>query len=316
VDDLLDVSRITRGMMELKRARVRLADAVARAIEQASPLVEQRRHSLHVDVPSDLYVDGDSSRLSQVVANLLNNAAKYTEPEGLIFVHAERIDDTVRLYVRDTGIGIDPGLLPHLFDAFAQERQRSDRSQGGLGLGLAIVRSLVEAHGGSVTLQSEGHGRGAECIVVLPSAGDLAAPVEMPAAGYATATANGCRVLLVDDNEDAAEMLAQSLAALGHHVEIAFDAPEALDLAGRYVPDVALLDLGLPVIDGYELASRLRQQDGWQRVRFAALTGYGQPVDRALTAKAGFDVHLVKPIDLWELDRTIRRLPASRSDAG
>ena len=316
VDDLLDVSRITRGMMELKRTRVRLADAVARAIEQASPLVERRRHSLHVDVPADLYVDGDSSRLSQVVANLLNNAAKYTEPEGIIFVHAEALGDRVRLYVRDSGIGIDPALLPHLFDAFTQERQRSDRSQGGLGLGLAIVRSLVEAHGGSVTLHSDGHGRGAECIVDLPSAGHLAAAPETPAPKLASAAASGCRVLLVDDNEDAAEMLAQSLSALGHHVETAFDAPEALDLALRYVPDVALLDLGLPVIDGYELAGRLRQQDGWQQVRFAALTGYGQPVDRALTATAGFEVHLVKPIDLRELDRTIRRLPASKNDAG
>ena len=167
-----------------------------------------------------------------------------------------------------------------------------------------------------MTLHSEGHGRGTECIVELPSASALAAPAEMPAVGDATATAKGCRVLLVDDNEDAAEMMAQSLAALGHHVEMAFDAPEALDLARRYVPDVALLDLGLPVIDGYELASRLRQQDGWQHVRFAALTGYGQPVDRALTAKAGFDVHLVKPIDLRELDRTIRRLPTSKSDVG
>jgi signal transduction histidine kinase/ActR/RegA family two-component response regulator len=316
VDDLLDVSRITRGMMELKRARVRLADAVARAIEQASPLIEQRRHSLHVDVPSDLYVDGDSSRLSQVVANLLNNAAKYTEPEGIIFVHAEGLDDTVRLYVRDSGIGIDPDLLPHLFDAFAQERQRSDRSQGGLGLGLAIVRSLVEAHGGSVTLHSEGHGRGAECVVALPRAGEVSPPAEVPAPAHASVAVTGCRVLLVDDNEDAAEMLAQSLAALGHHVEMAFDAPEALDLARRYVPDVALLDLGLPVIDGYELATRLRGQDGWQSVRFAALTGYGQQLDRVLTANAGFDVHLVKPIDLQELDRTIRRLPASNGDAG
>ena len=266
--------------------------------------------------PSDLYVDGDSSRLSQVVANLLNNAAKYTEPGGIIFVHAERLDERVRLYVRDSGIGIDPELLPHLFEAFAQERQRSDRSQGGLGLGLAIVAQPGRGPRRFGDAAQRGPWPWRRMHRRVADGGRRAAAGLAARSGGAAATAKGCRVLLVDDNEDAAELLAQSLAALGHHVEMAFDAPEALDLAAHYVPDVALLDLGLPVIDGYELASRLRQQEGWQRVRFAALTGYGQQIDRALTAKAGFDVHLVKPIDLQELDRIIRRLPASNSDAG
>jgi signal transduction histidine kinase/ActR/RegA family two-component response regulator len=308
VDDLLDVSRITRGKIELERNRVELADVVARAIEQASPLIEQRRHRLHVRVPEDLRVDGDSGRLAQVIANILTNAAKYTEPGGDIDVHAEQQDEEVWLRIRDTGIGVSAEMLPHVFDAFSQERQHSDRSQGGLGLGLAIVKSLVEAHGGSVALRSEGTGLGTECLVRLPVASDGASPVPEAPAAPSVAALNGCRVLLVDDNEDAAEMLGYCLRSLGHRVEVAFDAPAALDLSTRYVPDVALLDIGLPVIDGYELAARLRQQQGWSGVRFAAVTGYGQHNDRERTTAAGFDAHLVKPIDLSEVDATLRLL--------
>jgi len=309
VDDLLDVSRITRGAIELKRDQIQLAEVVARAIEQASPLIEERRHRLRVEVPSDLDVFADSGRLSQVVANLLTNAAKYTEPGGEIEVYAERRDDHVWLCVRDNGVGVNPAMMPFVFDAFAQERQQSDRSRGGLGLGLAIVKSLVEAHGGTVTLHSDGHGRGTECIVCLPLAHietQTAHPIWR--AQTSSPPSRGCRVLLVDDNEDAAVMLGAALRTLGHQVEVAFDAPSALDLAARYVPDVALLDLGLPVIDGYELASRLRIQMGWSRVRLAALTGYGQQTDRARTRAAGFDVHLVKPMDLKEVDATLRQL--------
>ena len=306
VDDLLDVSRITRGTIELKRDRVRLADVVAKAIEQASPLIEQRRHRLNVDIPADLFVDGDPGRLAQVVSNLLTNAAKYTEHGGEIEARAYRRDDDVFVRVSDNGIGIAPAMLPHVFDAFTQERQRSDRSQGGLGLGLAIVKSLVEAHHGAVELQSEGRGRGTQALVRLPIA---TSERDREQAETTTVAGNpGCRVMLVDDNEDAVTLLGESLGALGHTVQVAFDAPTALALAGRYVPDVALLDLGLPVIDGHELAQRLRAQDGWQNVRFAALTGYGQQHDREQSRAAGFDAHLVKPIDLREVDATIRRL--------
>ncbi|MBA3231612.1 MAG: response regulator [Acidobacteria bacterium] len=269
VDDLLDVSRITRGKIALKRERLALAEVVARAIEQASPLIEQRRHRLRVDIPETLAVDGDGGRLAQVVANILTNAAKYSEPEGAIDVTAVRRGDEIRLRVRDTGVGVSAEMLPHVFGAFAQERQRSDRSQGGLGLGLAIVKSLVELHGGTVTLESEGVGRGAECIVRLPvSSGGSLPDGRRSTALVSVPPRSGRRILLVDDNEDAAEMLAESLRGLGHVVELAFDGPSALHLATRFVPDVALLDLGLPVIDGYELANRLRQVGGWAPSRW------------------------------------------------
>jgi PAS domain S-box-containing protein len=315
VDDLLDVSRITRGTIALKRARLRLVEVVARALEQASPLVEERRHRLDVQVPDTLVVDGDAGRLAQVVANIVTNAAKYTEPGGSITITAVREGDEARLHVRDTGAGISADVLPHVFDTFTQGRQRSDRAQGGLGLGLAIVKNLVDAHGGAVSLHSDGPGRGAECVVRLPAA-PLDAPVEPvgPDVRMPTLQDGGCRVLLVDDNRDAAEMLAESLRAVGHDVQVALDGPAALEIAARQVADVALLDLGLPVIDGYELASRLRQVDGWTRVPFAALTGYGQADDRQKTAAAGFAEHLVKPIDIDELDVAVRRLAGREAD--
>jgi PAS domain S-box-containing protein len=314
VDDLLDVSRITRGKIALKRTRLRLAEVIARAIEQASPLVEERRHRLEVRVPDALTVDGDAGRLAQVVANILTNAAKYTEPGGRITIEAAREDDQIRLHVRDTGAGVSADVLPHVFDTFTQGRQRSDRSQGGLGLGLAIVKNLVEAHGGSVSLHSDGPGQGTACTICLPAARqDAPDDVAGPAPRIAIPQDAGYRVLLVDDNRDAAEMLAESLRAVGHEVYIALDGPAALDVAARHVADVALLDLGLPVIDGYELAARLRQLDGWATVPFAALTGYGQPDDRQRTAAAGFAEHLVKPIDIDELDVAVRRL--ARRDA-
>jgi signal transduction histidine kinase/ActR/RegA family two-component response regulator len=315
VDDLLDVSRITRGKIALKLERLRLADVVARGIEQASPLIEERRHRLEVAIPETLAVDGDAGRLAQVVANILTNAAKYTEPGGRIAIDAARRDDEMRLRVRDTGAGISAEMLPRVFETFTQGRQPSNRAQGGLGLGLAIVKNLVEAHGGSVSLHSEGPGRGTECLIRLPAA-QTAAAAEAPALETVTEAdaGGGCRVLLVDDNRDAAEMLAASLRAMGHEVYIALDGLAALDLAANQVADVALLDLGLPVIDGYELASRLRQQAGWASVPFAALTGYGQADDRQRTAAAGFAHHLVKPIDLDELDVAVRRLAGREAD--
>jgi signal transduction histidine kinase/ActR/RegA family two-component response regulator len=308
VDDLLDISRITSGRLELQRARVPLVEVVAKSIEQASPLIERQRHRLEVEVPDDLVVDGDANRLSQVVANLLTNAAKYTDSGGTIKLWARRQGDHAWLHVRDTGIGIAPEIMPTVFDAFAQARQESDRVQGGLGLGLAIVKSLVQAHGGTVSLHSEGVGRGTEAIVQLPAAAaDYASP---PAQPHPTirASSQGCRVLLVDDNRDAADLLAVSLRALGHHVEVVYDGPEALDLARRTVPDVALLDLGLPVIDGYELATRLRREPGWAEVPLAALTGYGQDRDRERSEDAGFEAHLTKPAELKVIDATVRRL--------
>lgn len=307
VDDLLDVSRITRGTIQLHVERLQVNDIVAKAIEMACPLIEERRHRVSVAVPDDLPVDGDAGRLSQVLANVLTNAAKYTDPEGEIVVRAEALDGDVRLSVRDNGMGIDPAVLGRVLEPFAQERQASDRSRGGLGLGLAIVRSLVEAHGGTVALHSEGRGRGTECLIRLPQS-SASRPVQVKAAGIVVPDVreDGVALLHVDDNRDAADTLADALRALGHRVRVAYDGAQALDMATDYVPDVALLDLGLPVIDGYELAARLRAQPGWDRVRLIALTGYGLQRDRVRTTQAGFDDHLVKPVAIHELDARLR----------
>ncbi|HLG59774.1 MAG TPA: PAS domain S-box protein [Vicinamibacterales bacterium] len=310
VDDLLDVSRIARGKVELKAEVVEIAEVVARAIEQASPLLEQRAHKLTVRVPRhDLSVLGDSIRLSQVVSNLLTNAAKYTGSGGSISVRAEEEGGMVVLRVRDTGIGIAPDVLPRIFDLFVQERQASDRSNGGLGLGLTIVRNLVERHGGTVSAYSDGPSHGSEFVVRLPKAGaaslvgtDLLLPSRMDAR---KAPPGARRILVVDDNEDSAEMLAEALKARGYQTRVSLDAPAALLVASEFCPDLAFLDIGLPVMDGYELARRLREVPGLERIRLVALTGYGQESDRRRTRAAGFHHHLVKPVDLQVVEAVV-----------
>ncbi len=312
VDDLLDVSRITTGKVELTRAPVELAAVIAQAVETASPLLEQRRHALAIDVATQgLSIDADVDRLAQVVANLLTNAAKYTEPEGDIRVAAARDGDSVVLTVRDNGVGIEVDLLPKVFDLFTQAQQAPDRARGGLGLGLAIVRSLVTLHGGTVSVASEGRARGSAFTVRLPFA-----PMPhhqdygqgfLPAAVHPRAEM-GSRVLVVDDNADAAEMLASALTALGFDTRIALDGPSALDIAKAFQPDVALLDIGLPVMDGHELARRLKSEPGERPIRLVAVTGYGQPGDRLASTDAGFDAHLVKPVDLTELAQLVTTL--------
>lgn len=311
VDDLLDVSRITTGKVELARAPVELAAVIAQAVETTSPLLEQRRHALTIDVARQgLSLDADADRLAQVVANLLTNAAKYTEPEGHIWVAAARDGASVVLTVRDSGIGIEADLLPRVFDLFAQARQAPDRPRGGLGLGLAIVRSLVSLHGGTVSVASDGKMRGTTFTVRLPFAplprhegrGEGEAAADHPRADM------GGRVLVVDDNADAAEMLAEALTALGFDTRIALDGPSALDIARGFQPDVALLDIGLPVMDGHELARRLKSEPGERPIRLVAVTGYGQPGDRLNTTDAGFDAHLVKPVDLTELAQLVSAL--------
>jgi len=276
----------------------------------ASPLLEQRTHILTLDVARHgLAVQGDPTRLSQVVANLLTNAAKYTPPGGGVSVRAEQDQSDVVLRVRDTGIGIAQDVLPRVFEAFVQEPQAIDRSQGGLGLGLTIVRSLVERHHGSVSVHSDGLGRGSEFIIRLPKTDfpvrvdATAQPCPAPVVGAARAVVR--RVLVVDDNEDGAEMLAHVLKARGHETRVAHDAPAALGLAESFNPDVAILDLGLPVMDGYELAERLRQLPGLSHIQLVALTGYGQASDREKTRAAGFHHHLVKPIDVEAVEAVI-----------
>jgi len=310
VDDLLDVSRITRGKVELKRRAIELSEAVARAIEVANPIVEQREHYLELDLPQrGLIVHADPVRLAQVVANLLTNAAKYTDAKGTIAVTGAREGEHVVLRVRDTGIGITPSMLPRVFDLFAQEWQPSDRSHGGLGLGLSIVRSLVNLHGGTVEAHSFGLGHGSEFVVRLPAAvvGDTVD--ERASAPQETRSSrNGRKILVVDDNQDVAETLADLLEDTGHIVRIAQDGPAALRILDSFVPDLALLDIGLPVMDGYELARQILERNELQNMSLVAVSGYGQEADQKRAHQSGFVAHLVKPVDPDRLIAVVEEL--------
>ncbi|HEX4449893.1 MAG TPA: ATP-binding protein [Kofleriaceae bacterium] len=301
VDDLLDVARIARGKVELRREHVDLRSPVIKAIETTASLVRQRRHSLVTDiVEHELPCNLDETRITQVITNLITNAAKYTEPGGTITLAVTRRGDDAVIEVSDTGAGIDPSLLPHVFELFTQGPQHADRSNGGLGLGLALVRQLVELHGGRVEAHSAGPGKGSRFAVYLPI-DELEAPPElMPHTPLRPATTRH-RILLVDDNEDARVLLADILDSLGHDVVAVGDAAAALARAPEFAPDLAILDIGLPEMDGYELASRLRAALGNQTPKLVALTGYGQPGDRERSKRAGFHHHLVKPVDLRKL---------------
>ena len=310
VDDLLDVSRIARGRVELHREDLDLADTITKAIEIASPLLEERSHRLETHVERGLFVHGDPVRLAQVVANLLTNAAKYTDRGGTITVTAGREGDRIAIRVRDTGVGIDPAVLPHLFDAFYQGRQSIDRRQGGLGLGLAIVKSFVQLHGGEVAAHSEGRGTGSEFTVwipALPAQRTRLAHGTLPRGAHPLRTE---KILVVDDNIDALNMLAEALEQRGFPTYRAHDAPSALSLAAQVHPNIALLDIGLPVMDGYELGRRLRETSGLEDVQLVAVTGYGQPSDVQRSRDAGFAAHLVKPISLDAVHSTIEKLSA------
>jgi PAS domain S-box-containing protein len=316
VDDLLDVSRITRGKIELRKSRLELSDVVEKAIELASPMMEQKRQRLSVDVPeSGLAVIGDHVRLTQVVANLLTNAAKYTHTGGDIAVSAGLEDGAAVIRVRDNGAGIPLELLPLLFEMFTQAPLTLARSRGGLGLGLTIVRSLVEMHGGTVSASSDGPDRGSEFVIRLPSAPAARDEARSGPAGEdhggLEPAPSGRRVLVIDDNRDVAELTAEVLMAVGHEVRVAFDGPSGLEQASTFQPQVIFLDVGLPVMDGYEVARRIRQQPGGDRVRLVAVTGYGQQNDRARALDAGFDLHLVKPVDV---DRLIAAASPPESD--
>ncbi len=311
VDDLLDVSRITRGKIDLRRERVEVAAVAARAIEMSSPLFERKQQVLHVRIPPrGLLVDVDPTRLAQVLANLLTNAAKYSDPETTIQFAADRADGRIRIRVKDEGIGIAPHMLTRVFELFVQQRQSIDRSQGGLGLGLAIVRNLVEMHGGEVSAASEGEGRGSEFTVTLPGAeaGAAAAQPSSHAATTIASAAGRARLLVVDDNDDAGMLLTEALDAIGYQVRRAVDGPGALRLAREFRPHLALLDLGLPVMDGYELAQRLREEADSGPLRLVAVTGYGQVEDKRRSAEAGFDAHLVKPVALDQLEQVLAAL--------
>jgi PAS domain S-box-containing protein len=315
VDDLLDVSRITRGKVLLERQEADLADVIASALESTSPLFEQHAHRLSVRVPRGLVVDGDAVRLAQVFANLLTNAAKYTPRAGEITVEGEVRDGRARVSVRDTGIGIRPEMLPRVFDLFAQERQALDRAGGGLGIGLSIVRSLVEMHGGRVEARSQGTGRGSEFSVVLQVVAEPSAKLAVGSQRSQPVRSGGRCVLVVDDNEDAAGMLAAVLRRWGHVVRVAHDGPAALKIALEFTPDVALLDIGLPAMDGYELARRLRALPLLGNVQLVAVTGYGQARDREAAELAGFQHHVVKPVDFGLLKDVLSRTAPAPSAA-
>ena len=318
VDDLLDVSRITRGKVELRRQPVEIRDVLAKATEIASPLLEQRRH--HFDVhapPRGLRLEADEARVAQVVANLLTNAAKYTEPGGHISLMARRDGSEVVIEVRDDGIGIPPGLLPRIFDLFVQGRQASDRAEGGLGIGLALVRNLVTMHGGTVVARSPGLGKGSTFTVRLPAL-DGARGAEVPSSstlGSPGPRIARKRVLVVDDNEDARMLLGEILESAGHEVRVAESGPAALAVVEEFSPDVAVLDVGLPAMDGYELGSRLRLLLGPRAPVLVALTGYGQQADRVRSKTAGFAAHLVKPLEASQLVEVIERCAARERPA-
>jgi len=310
VDDLLDVSRIAGGKIELSRARVDVGELIREAVELVRPLVDTRNHTLTVDVQPDLAVDGDRERLIQVLANLINNAAKYTPPGGSIEVVASRTAGDVVLRVTDSGAGIAPDLLPHVFDLFVQGERTLDRTTGGLGLGLAIVQSLVTLHGGTVAVDSDGEGKGATFTVTLPAL--PATPVvEPPPVAAQPPPAAARRILIVDDNQDAAELLAEMFELAGHTVRVAHDGKRALEVAAEFEPECVMLDIGLPLIDGYEVARQLRARDGDRRRTLVAITGYGQEDDVQRALDAGFDRHLVKPVSIDQTLQIIASSPAS-----
>jgi signal transduction histidine kinase/ActR/RegA family two-component response regulator len=305
VNDLVDVSRITRGMITLRREAVPLAEAVAHAMEMARPLIDQRAHEVSLTIPRSVHLDADRGRLQQVLANLLVNAAKYTPAQGRIDVTADLDGPFVRIVVRDNGRGIPPTLLPSLFDVFVQGARSPARSEGGLGIGLALVRTLAELHGGAVEAHSDGPGTGSTFTLRWPKAPDNL-PTAKPPALTPPQTRRSLRVLVVDDNVDAAELLAALLTSMGYEPAVANDAKLALTIAADFRPDVALLDIGLPIIDGYHLAEQLRLVPSCANTLLVAVTGYGQPEDRQRSTRAGFAHHLVKPVPIDALQSLLQ----------
>ncbi|MCU0758096.1 MAG: PAS domain S-box protein [Steroidobacteraceae bacterium] len=306
VDDLLDVSRITRGRIELRRAALDLRMALAQALETVEPLLRERRHALQVHGgEAPLWIEGDFDRIVQALSNVLNNAAKYTDPGGRIDVRADASGDQAVVAIRDSGIGIAADMLPRVFDLFAQNDRAPDRSQGGLGIGLSVVRRLVEMHGGTVAASSGGIGAGSTFEMRLPR---VPAPTQH-ATPAAPEPPPPRRLLIVDDNADAAESLAMLLTLDGHSAEFVTQPRLAVEQARRTRPDLVLLDIGMPEMDGFEVAHRLRSTPELAHVPIVAITGYGQPSDRESSAAAGFDAHLVKPVDYGVLQQVLSSLP-------
>lgn len=301
VDDLLDVSRLMRGKIDLRGEPVDLATVVSRAMEVCQPLVRAQRQDLTVSLTAEpVWVHGDAVRLTQIVSNLLNNAVKYTEPGGRIRLSAEREADQVLLRVQDSGIGIAPDLLPHVFELFVQADHSIERSQGGLGIGLTLVKTLVEMHGGRVTAHSDGLGMGSEFTVRLPV---LRGGASLRPGEFRPHSIRPLRVLVVEDNQASARILAHMLEKFWNHsVAIAYDGAVALELAESFQPELVLCDIGLPKLNGYEVARRIRNGSSAHNRLLVALTGYGTDDDRRKSAAAGFDEHLLKPTSVTALE--------------
>jgi CheY-like chemotaxis protein len=309
VDDLLDISRITGGKIQLRKEPIDLAAAVTRAVETSRPLIDARKHELIVSLPPEpLHVDADSVRIAQVLSNLLNNAAKYTEESGSIALEVTRVDDEAVLRVRDNGVGISAEMLSRVFDLFTQADRSLDRSQGGLGIGLTLARRLVEMHGGSVQAFSEGANRGCEFVIRLPALAEaIPAGVDDNVAHREPKDQRPRRILIVDDHPDVTRSLARLLRLSGHEVRTALEGQAALEELANYRPEIVLLDIGLPGMDGYEVAQSIRKQPGMGSLVLIALTGYGRDEDRRRSREAGFDHHLVKPVDLDALLSIVSR---------
>jgi len=297
VDDLLDLNRITHDRLELRRGEVELSSVIHQAVEVARPLLDVAGHDLTVELPDEsIYLNADRARLAQVFGNLLNNSCKYTRPGGKIAVSAKRIDGEVVVTVKDNGAGIPPDKLDRIFDMFMQVDLNSEHSQGGLGIGLTLVKRLTEMHGGSIEARSEGEGKGSEFIVRLPVLPQPAVAFTSESDGAGESTAQR-RVLIVDDNRDSADSLAMLLEITGNKTYMAHDGVEAVAAIEKYRPEVVLLDIGLPKLDGHEVCRRVRQQPWGKDIVVIALTGWGQEDDRRRSEEAGFNGHLVKPVD-------------------
>jgi len=313
LEDLLDVSRLTRGEFALRRQRLSLAAVIEQALEIAQPLIDEHGHVLALELPAAaLHVDGDLTRLAQVFSNLLINAAKYTPGGGRIGLSMAAVGDEVEVRVSDNGIGISAEQMPRLFEMFRQGDAIAERASSGMGIGLSLARGLVDMHGGTIRATSAGVGRGSEFVVRLPLADTRAAAERVEAAANgAAAAAPACRVLVADDLRDSADSLGLLIELMGHTVEVVYDGESALRSAGRFRPDIALLDLGMPKLDGFEVCRRIRAEPWGRTMRLVAQSGWGQDEDRRRTAAAGFDHHLVKPIDPLALDALVQALAAT-----
>jgi signal transduction histidine kinase len=314
IDDLLDISRINRGKIELRRERVELGPVIKHAVEAVRPLTQERQQELILKLPPEaIYLDADSTRLAQIVGNLLNNASKFTDKGGRIIIAAEEIGNEVTIRVADTGIGIAKDELHRIFDLFAQIDTSLERSQNGLGIGLTLVKTLSEMHGGNVAVDSAGLGRGSEFVVSLPVANKNSRPLTAQKSADRLPATQKHRILVVDDNRDAATSLAALLKIVGQETHIAFDGMEAVAAAELIRPEVVVMDIGLPKLNGYEAARQIRQQSWGAELVLIALTGWGQDEDRRKSTEAGFSGHLVKPVDVAALLKMISELTPSQS---